>query len=92
MHHLQKALEAFIKVGKKYNILGKSKQEIIEMYGMLWDGVTGRQGEGVTRRKWKLITHRSLETRQGLTSLIIKNFIFRQYFNPLRPYKSAESG
>jgi len=34
MHHLEKALEAFIKVGKKYNILGKSKQEIIEMYGM----------------------------------------------------------
>ena len=34
MHHLEKALEAFIKVGKKYNIRGKSKQEIIEMYGM----------------------------------------------------------
>jgi glycine C-acetyltransferase len=34
MHHLEKALEAFIKVGKKYNILGKTKQEIIEMYGM----------------------------------------------------------
>lgn len=34
MHHLDKALEAFIKVGKKYNILGKSKQEIIEMYGL----------------------------------------------------------
>jgi len=34
MHHLEKALDAFIKVGKKYNILGKSKQEIIEMYGM----------------------------------------------------------
>ena len=33
-HHLDKALEAFIKVGKKYNILGKTKQEIIEMYGM----------------------------------------------------------
>jgi glycine C-acetyltransferase len=34
MHHLEKALEAFIKVGKKYDILGKSKQEIIDMYGM----------------------------------------------------------
>ena len=33
-HHLDKALEAFIKVGKKYDILGKTKQEIIEMYGM----------------------------------------------------------
>jgi glycine C-acetyltransferase len=32
-HHLDKALEAFIKVGKKYNILGKTKQEIIQMYG-----------------------------------------------------------
>jgi glycine C-acetyltransferase len=32
--HLEKALEAFIKVGKKYDILGKSKQEIIEQYGM----------------------------------------------------------
>ncbi|MEE4177631.1 MAG: glycine C-acetyltransferase [Bacteroides sp.] len=34
MHHLEKALEAFKKVGKKYNILGKSKQEIIDMYGI----------------------------------------------------------
>jgi glycine C-acetyltransferase len=34
MHHLEKALEAFKKVGKKYNILGKTKQEIIDMYGM----------------------------------------------------------
>ncbi len=32
-HHLDKALEAFIKVGKKYDILHKTKQEIIEMYG-----------------------------------------------------------
>jgi len=31
--HLDKALEAFIKVGKKHNILGKAKQEIIEMVG-----------------------------------------------------------
>jgi glycine C-acetyltransferase len=34
IHHLEKALEAFKKVGKKYNILGKTKQEIIEIYGM----------------------------------------------------------
>ena len=34
IHHLEKALDAFKKVGKKYNILGKTKQEIIEMYGM----------------------------------------------------------
>jgi glycine C-acetyltransferase len=33
IHHLDKALAAFTKVGKKYNILGKTKQEIIEMYG-----------------------------------------------------------
>jgi glycine C-acetyltransferase len=32
-HHLDKALAAFTKVGKKYNILGKTKQEIIDMYG-----------------------------------------------------------
>lgn len=34
MHHLEKALDAFIKVGKKYEILGKTKQEIIDRYGM----------------------------------------------------------
>jgi glycine C-acetyltransferase len=34
IHHLEKALEAFRKVGKKYDILGKSKQEIIDKYGM----------------------------------------------------------
>jgi glycine C-acetyltransferase len=33
-HHLEKALEAFIKVGKKHDILGKTKQEIIARYGM----------------------------------------------------------
>ncbi len=33
-HHLDKALDAFKKVGCKYNILGKTKDEIIEMYGM----------------------------------------------------------
>lgn len=34
MHHLEKALDAFIKVGKKYDILGKTKKEIVDMYGM----------------------------------------------------------
>ena len=29
---LEKALDAFVKVGKKYKILGKTKKEIIEMY------------------------------------------------------------
>jgi len=33
-HHLDKAIAAFTKVGGKYNILGKGKKEIIEMYGM----------------------------------------------------------
>ncbi len=33
-HHLDKALAAFTKVGKKYEILHKSKQEIIDRYGM----------------------------------------------------------
>ena len=33
-HHLDKALAAFIKVGKKFDILGKTKQEIIAKYGM----------------------------------------------------------
>lgn len=34
MHHLEKALDAFKKVGSKYGILGLSKQEIIAKYGM----------------------------------------------------------
>lgn len=34
IYHLDKALEAFIKVGKKHNILGKTKKEIVEMYGL----------------------------------------------------------
>lgn len=34
IHHLDKALDAFTKVGKKFNILGKTKQQIIEMYGV----------------------------------------------------------
>jgi glycine C-acetyltransferase len=33
IHHLEKALDAFKKVGQKYDILGKTKQEIIEKYG-----------------------------------------------------------
>ncbi len=33
MHHLEKALDAFLKVGKKYDILHKTKQEVIDMYG-----------------------------------------------------------
>jgi glycine C-acetyltransferase len=32
-HHLDKALAAFVKVGKKHDILGKTKQEIIDRYG-----------------------------------------------------------
>jgi glycine C-acetyltransferase len=34
IQHLEKALDAFRKVGKKYEILGKTKQEIIDRYGM----------------------------------------------------------
>lgn len=34
IQHLEKALDAFKKVGKKYEILGKTKQEIIDRYGM----------------------------------------------------------
>jgi glycine C-acetyltransferase len=33
-HHLDKALAAFTKVGKKFEILHKTKQEIIDRYGM----------------------------------------------------------
>ena len=32
-HHLKKAIDAFTEIGEKYKILGKSKDEIIEMYG-----------------------------------------------------------
>ena len=34
IEHMDKALEAFLKVGKKYDVLGKSKQEIIAQYGL----------------------------------------------------------
>jgi glycine C-acetyltransferase len=33
-HHLDRAIEAFIKVGKKYDILGKGKKEIVDRYGL----------------------------------------------------------
>jgi glycine C-acetyltransferase len=33
-HHLDAAIAAFVKVGKKYDILGKSKTQIIEQYGL----------------------------------------------------------
>ena len=34
MEHLNKAIEAFTRIGKKYDILGKDKKAIIEKYGM----------------------------------------------------------
>lgn len=34
VEHLDRALDAFIRVGKKYDILGKTKQEIIDAYGL----------------------------------------------------------
>ncbi len=34
MHHLEKALAAFTKVGKKFDILHKTKQDIIDRFGM----------------------------------------------------------
>jgi glycine C-acetyltransferase len=33
-HHLDRGIEAFVKVGRKYDILGKTKQEIVERYGL----------------------------------------------------------
>ena len=33
-HHLDKALEAFTKVGKRFDILGKTKQEIVAKFGL----------------------------------------------------------
>jgi glycine C-acetyltransferase len=32
-HHLDRAIEAFTKVGRKYGVLGKSKKELIEQFG-----------------------------------------------------------
>lgn len=34
IHHLDKALDAFRKVGEKYDILGKTKQDIIARFGL----------------------------------------------------------
>jgi hypothetical protein len=34
MEHLDKAISAFSKIGKKYEILGKKKKEIVAMYGL----------------------------------------------------------
>jgi glycine C-acetyltransferase len=34
IHHLDKALKAFTKVGRKFDILGKTRQEIIDRFGM----------------------------------------------------------
>ena len=34
IHHLEKALDAFKKVGDKYGILGLTKQEIVQKYGL----------------------------------------------------------
>jgi len=34
LHHLEKGLEAFIKIGKKYEILGLDKQAIVAKYGL----------------------------------------------------------
>ncbi len=31
-HHLDRAIEAFVKVGRKYDILGRTKNELAEMY------------------------------------------------------------
>lgn len=33
-HHLDRAIDAFVKVGRKYDILGKGRKEIVEMYGL----------------------------------------------------------
>lgn len=34
LHHLERALEAFIKVGKKYGILGLTRDQIVDKYGL----------------------------------------------------------
>ncbi len=34
IHHLDKALDAFIRVGKKYGILGLTRDQIVEKYGL----------------------------------------------------------
>ena len=32
--HIDRALEAFAKIGKKYDILGKKKDQIVAKYGL----------------------------------------------------------
>jgi glycine C-acetyltransferase len=32
--HLDRGIEAFVKVGRKYDILGKNKNQIVEMVGL----------------------------------------------------------
>jgi glycine C-acetyltransferase len=32
--HLDRGIQAFVQVGRKYDILGKSKQEIVARYGV----------------------------------------------------------
>jgi hypothetical protein len=34
IEHLDKAIAAFTKIGKKYDILGKKKNEIVAKYGL----------------------------------------------------------
>jgi glycine C-acetyltransferase len=34
IHHLERALDAFIKVGNKYGILGMTKEQIVARYGL----------------------------------------------------------
>jgi glycine C-acetyltransferase len=33
-HHLDAAIEAFVKVGRKHDILGKTRQQLVEQFGM----------------------------------------------------------
>jgi glycine C-acetyltransferase len=33
-HHLDRGIEAFVKVGRTYDILGKSRQQLVETYGL----------------------------------------------------------
>jgi glycine C-acetyltransferase len=32
-HHLERAIDAFVKIGRRYDILGKGRKEIVEQYG-----------------------------------------------------------
>jgi len=32
-HHLDRAIEAFVKVGRRYGVLGKSRKELVEQFG-----------------------------------------------------------